>query len=118
MLRLALFEYLRPPLRELSLSYHKVKMMSCNAFISSRHCRNFLKSKWGMEEFMIADSIFVDRGKNCRYIIIVLKDNLSTNELPREMRPYLSSHSYIDATKNTDLVTKRLRYVLSFSNVL
>ena len=34
--------------------------------------RNFLKSKWGMEEFMIADAEAVNGRKN--FIIIVLKE--------------------------------------------
>ena len=69
---------------------------------------------------MMANHLVVKRGKNSRYIIIVLKDNLrSINGLPREIKPYLRSHTYIDATKNTtDLVMKKLRYAVSFLNLL
>ena len=62
----------------------------------------------------MADREAADGRRN--FIAILLKDNLSINELPREMRPYLSTHSYIDATENIDLVTKTLRY--AFSNFL
>ena len=61
-----------------------------------------------MEEFRLADNEVQNGRKN--YIIILLKDNLSINQLPIEMKPYIRSHSYIDATKNTDLAMKRLRY--------
>ena len=50
------------------------------------------------------------------FITILLKDNLSIDKLPREMRPYIRSHNYTGATKNIDLVMKTLRY--AFSNFL
>ena len=40
--------------------------------------RNFLKSKWGMEAFMIADAEAVNGRKN--FIIIILKDKLNKAE--------------------------------------
>ena len=64
------------------------------------HCRNFLKSKWGMEEFMIADNEAVNGRKN--FIIIVLKEKIPKKDLTKELRTYLRTHTYIDGTKNTD----------------
>ena len=58
---------------------------------------------------MIADDEVV-RGRK-KFIIIILKDNLSISELPKTLKLYMKSHTYIDATKNTDLVMNRLRYV-------
>ena len=69
--------------------------------------RNFLKSKWGMEEFMIADAEAVNGRKN--FIVIVLKDKLKLDELPRELRTYMRTNTYIDGTKNIDKVVKRIR---------
>ena len=74
--------------------------------------RNYLKSKWGMEVFMIADAEAVNGRKN--FIIIVLKDKLKVKDLPRELRTYMRTYTYIDATKNTDKLIKRLRYLVAF----
>ncbi len=69
--------------------------------------RNFLESKWGMEEFMMADAETLNRRRN--FIILVLKDKMNTNELAREIRKYVRTYTYIDATKNTNEVIERLR---------
>ena len=71
--------------------------------------RNFLKSKWGMEEFMIADAEAVNGRKN--YIIIILKDELNDKELTKELKTHLRTYTYIDGTKNTEQIPKRLRSV-------
>ena len=69
--------------------------------------RNFLKSKWGMEEFMIADNEAVSGRKN--FIIIVLKEKMKMKELTPELRTYMRTYTYINATKNTNKLVKRLR---------
>lgn len=69
--------------------------------------RNFLKSKWGMEEFIIADHEAVNGRKN--FIIIILKDKLEMKGLRREVKTYLRTHTYIDGTKNPNQVPQRLR---------
>ena len=69
--------------------------------------RNFLKSKWGMEEFMIADAEAVDGRKN--FIILILKEKLGRKELTKELKTYMRMYTYIDATKNVDQAAKRLR---------
>ena len=53
--------------------------------------RNFLKSKWGMEEFMIADAEAVGGRKN--FIIIVLKDKLKMKDLVPELRTYMRTYT-------------------------
>lgn len=70
-------------------------------------CRNFLKSKWGMEEFMMADTEVVHGRTNL--IILVLKDKIRTRELDKEMKKYVHTFTFIDATKNLNRVQKRLR---------
>ena len=61
-----------------------------------------------MEEFMIADAEAVNGRKN--FIIIVLKEKLKIKDLRRELRTYMRTYTYIDATKNTDKLIKRLRF--------
>ena len=56
---------------------------------------------------MIADAEAVNGRKN--FIVIVLKDNLQIKDLPRELRTYMRTYTYIDATRNTDKLIKRLR---------
>ena len=58
---------------------------------------------------MIADAEAVCGRKN--FIIIILIENIPTNKLPRELRTYLRTYTYIDATKNIDKLMKRLRSV-------
>ena len=65
-----------------------------------------------MEEFMIADNEAVNGRKN--FIIIVLKEKLEINKLPKELKTYMKTYTYIDATKNTDKMMKRLRFVITF----
>ena len=57
---------------------------------------------------MIADAEAVHGRKN--FIIIVLKDKLKIKDLPRELKTYMRTYTYIDATKNTDKLVERLRY--------
>ena len=58
---------------------------------------------------MMADAEAVGGRKN--FIIIILKDKLTKDELTKELKTYLNTYTYIDATRNTDQVPKRLRYV-------
>ena len=58
---------------------------------------------------MIADAEAVCGRKN--FIIIILTENIPTNKMPRELRTYMRTYTYIDATKNIDKVMKRLRSV-------
>ena len=69
--------------------------------------RSFLKSKWRMEEFMIADAEAVSGRKN--FIILVLKDRLKMKELTPELRTYVRTYTYIKATKKTDKLMKKIR---------
>ena len=62
-----------------------------------------------MEEFMIADAEAVCGRKN--FIIIILIEDIPTNKMPKELRTYMRTYTYIDATKNTDKLMKRLRSV-------
>ncbi len=74
--------------------------------------RNFLQSKWGMEEFMIADHEAISGRKN--FIIIILKEKLVMKGLRREVKTYLQTHTYIDGTKHLEQIPQRLRQVLCF----
>ena len=58
---------------------------------------------------MIADTEAVNGRKN--FIIIILKDKLKITNLPRELKTYLKTYTYIDATKNTDKLVEGLRLV-------
>ena len=60
-----------------------------------------------MEEFMIADNEAVNGRKN--FIIIILKEKIPKKELPKELRTYMKTYTYIDATKNIQQLEKRLR---------
>ena len=60
---------------------------------------------------MIADNEAVDGRKN--FIIIVLKEKLEINKLPKELKTYMKTYTYIDTTKNTDKMMKRLRFVIT-----
>ena len=42
-------------------------------------------------------------------IIMVVKDNIEQNELPKDLRDYLRKNSVIDATKDTDNILQRIR---------
>ena len=72
-------------------------------------------SKWGMEEFMIADAEAVGGRKN--YIIIILTDKLDEKELTTELKTYLRTYTYIDATKNTEEISDRLRFSVEILNI-
>ena len=56
---------------------------------------------------MIADAEAVGGRKN--FIIIVLKDKLKMKDLVPELRTYMRTYTYIDATRNTDKLAKRIR---------
>ena len=72
--------------------------------------RSGLGSEWGMVEFRVAMVEAVNRRKN--FIIIILKDKLTLDELPTELRLYMKTHTYIDGTENTDMIEKILRLVI------
>ena len=59
---------------------------------------------------MIADAEAVIGRKN--FIIIVLKDKLKMKELIPELKTYMRTYTHIKASKNTNKLTKRLRYHL------
>ena len=60
-----------------------------------------------MEEFFIADSEAVGGRKNL--IIMILRDKLEPHELTRELKTYMKTYTYIDVTRDTDLLMKKLR---------
>ena len=60
----------------------------------------------GWRSFFIADSEAVG-GRN-NLIIVVLKDKLEPHELTRESRTYMKTYTYIDVTRDTDLLMKKL----------
>ena len=60
-----------------------------------------------MEEFMIADNEAVNGRKN--FIIIILKEKIPKKELTKELRTYMKTYTYIDATKNIKQIEERLR---------
>ena len=60
-----------------------------------------------MEEFFIADSEAVGGRKNL--IIMVLKDKLKPRELTRELKTYMKTYTYIEVTRDTDLLMEKLR---------
>ena len=57
---------------------------------------------------MIADAEAVGGRKN--FIIIILKEKLEMKEMTKELRTYMRTYTYIDATKNVNQLMKRLRY--------
>ncbi len=56
---------------------------------------------------MIADHEAVNGRKN--FMIIILKERLNKQNLRREVKTYLQTHTYIDGTKHPEQVPKRLR---------
>ena len=72
-----------------------------------------MKSGWVMQEFKLAYYQVVEGRKH--FIIIILIDKKIDQEfdLPEELKTYLRTHPYIDATnsRKINLVTKKLRYV-------
>ena len=57
---------------------------------------------------MIADAEVVNGRKN--FIIIIMKDKMKMEELTKELRTYIRTYTYIDATKEADRWIKRLRF--------
>ncbi len=70
--------------------------------------RNFLNSKWGMEEFTLAYTEAIKHTKT-NFIIIVLKEKLDMKGLRKDIKMFLTTHNYIDATRKTHQVPDRLR---------
>ena len=60
-----------------------------------------------MEEFRIADKMAVAGRKN--FIIIILKEKLKLKEIPKEMKKYILTRTYIDGTKHPDRIVNKLR---------
>ena len=56
---------------------------------------------------MIADNEAVNGRKN--FIILILKEKIPKKELTKELRTYMNTYTYIDATKNIQQLEKRLR---------
>ncbi len=79
--------------------------------------RNFLKSKWGMEEFTLAYAEALKHTK-INFIIIILKENIDLTGLRKDMKMFLKTHNYIDATKNIEQVPERLRWERNHSSML
>lgn len=71
--------------------------------------RAFLKSKWGMEEFIIAHNEAVDNRRR-NFMIIILREKLDMAGLRKDLKLYLQTNTYIDATKSTKQTAERLRY--------
>ena len=45
-------------------------------------------------------------------IMMVLKDELKPHELTRELKTYIKTYTYIDVTRDTDFLMKKLRRVM------
>ena len=93
--------------KNIDVSYYFLITFSAYYILLWIFLRNFLKSKWGMEEFMIADAEAVGGRKN--FIILILKDKFKHKELTPELRTYIRTYTYIKAIKNTDKLMKRIR---------
>ena len=63
----------------------------------------------GMEEFRMAHHIMVNENK--KYIVAILLEPLDVDALPQDLRMYLRTYTYIDATKIPRDMT---RYVRSY----
>lgn len=59
---------------------------------------------------MIADHEAVNGRKN--FLVILLKEKLHMKGLREEVKTYLQTHTYVDATKHSAQVAERLRYTL------
>ena len=62
-----------------------------------------------MEEFRMAHHIMVNENK--KYIVAILVEPLDVDALPQDLRMYLRTYTYIDATKIPRDMT---RYVRSY----
>ena len=58
----------------------------------------------------MADCEAVGGRKNL--IITVLKDKLEPHEVSQELRTYMKTYTYIDVTRDTELLMKKIRSVL------
>ena len=61
-----------------------------------------------MEEFRIADEKAMEEKGN--FIILILKDKIPTKDLPKPLKKYMRTFTYIDGTKNVEEIVNRLRY--------
>ncbi len=61
-----------------------------------------------MLEFSLAYSEAMKHTKT-KYIIVILKEKLEMKTLRKDMKMFLTTHNYIDATKKLEQVPERLR---------
>ncbi len=61
-----------------------------------------------MEEFTLAYAEAMKHTKT-RFIIIILKENLEMEGLRKDLKMFLTTRNYIDATKRPEQVPHRLR---------
>ncbi len=73
--------------------------------------RNFLASNWCMQEFYIAHQKVTEG--NARFLIPVLLEDITLEELPRDLQTYIRTYTYIDARENdNDTLRKRIRFAM------
>ena len=65
-----------------------------------------------MQEFTLAHQEAIKYTKT-NFIIIVLKEHLEMTGLRKNLRRFLTTHNYIDATRKLEQVPERLRYFSS-----
>ncbi len=90
-----------------SLEFSQIFLLWKNFSFTSR---NFVKSKWGMEEFTLAHAEAIKHTKT-NFIIIILKEKLEMAGLRKDLKMFLTIHNYIDATRKVEQVPERLRFV-------
>ncbi len=61
-----------------------------------------------METFKEADHEAVE-GKRKNFMVVILTEQLEMDEVRKDIKKYLQTHTYIDATRNTQKVPERLR---------
>ena len=91
----------------LSLKSNMVKRYSYHS------CRDYLKSGWCIEEFIMGHTQLVHSWTN--FIIFIMVDDIHLDDLPEEMRSYATTRTYIDAVemksqKDLDLFRKKVLY--------
>ena len=86
-------------------------------------CRNFCQSNWCIEEFKMAHAHRLME-KNNKYLIIIFAEDVNIDKLPRELKAYLRTHTYLDARNfqnnpnhpkyhaELDEIRKRLRFAM------
>ncbi len=98
--------------------HRKNWLLSIQVFLSLQYnyqfCyRKFAESHWCLEEFAQAYHQMVQGRIN--YIIIVMVEKPSSNQLPAELETYLTTHTYIDARNHAgelELIRKRIRFAM------